>query len=240
MTAYETNALQEAIRWQKRMQYRPSLFNRMSKGLQNRMNRMIPERVHVVITEAIKQMTRGMITGAGIISPPPLTSVSFETREIRAREVIGLYKKAAAVEGGVTGAGGILLGLADFPLWLSIKIKMLLEIAAAYGHDVKDPAERIFILHIFQLAFSSQQHRNEVYAQMMRWVDDSAVRQQQPDWRKFQQEYRDYIDLAKLMQLVPGIGAVVGLYVNHKLTNQLGETAMNAYRVRSLILDPGS
>jgi hypothetical protein len=111
---------------------------------------------------------------------------------------------------------------------------MLLEIAAAYGHDVKDPGERIFILHIFQLAFSSQQHRNVVYQIILKWINDTEVRSEQPDWRKFQQEYRDYIDLAKLIQLIPGIGAVVGAYVNHKLTQQLGDTAMNAYRVRSL------
>jgi uncharacterized protein (DUF697 family) len=234
MTDYEQQALWEMQRWQKKMQHSPSLFSRMSKGMQNKMNRMIPERVHMVITGAIKQMTSGMITGAGIITPQPLTSVSFETREIKAREIISIYRKAAAVEGGVTGAGGILLGLADFPLWLSIKIKMLLEIAAAYGHDVKDPSERIFILQIFQLAFSSQQHRNVVYQHLLKWINDEEVRSLQPDWRKFQQEYRDYIDLAKLIQLIPGIGAVVGAYVNHKLTQQLGDTAMNAYRVRSL------
>ena len=52
------------------------------------------------------------------------------------------------------------------------------------------------------------------------------------DWRNFQQEYRDYIDLAKMAQLIPGIGAVVGVVVNYKLINQLGKTAMNAYRMR--------
>ena len=52
------------------------------------------------------------------------------------------------------------------------------------------------------------------------------------DWRPFQQEYRDYIDLAKMAQLIPGIGAVVGVVVNYKLINQLGQTAMNAYRMR--------
>ncbi len=30
------------------------------------------------------------------------------------------------------------------------------------------------------------------------------------DWRLFQQEYRDYIDLAKMAQLIPVIGAPVG------------------------------
>ena len=54
------------------------------------------------------------------------------------------------------------------------------------------------------------------------------------DWRSFQQEYRDYIDLAKLLQLVPGIGAFVGAYVNNKLVDKLGEYAMYAYRMRIL------
>jgi hypothetical protein len=54
------------------------------------------------------------------------------------------------------------------------------------------------------------------------------------DWRNFQQEYRDYIDLAKLLQLVPGIGAVVGAFVNHRLTERLGKNAMQAYRMRRM------
>lgn len=233
MSLYEQQALREMKRWQELMQRKPSLLNRMSKSMQERMNRMIPEKVHRVITEAIKHMTGGLITGAGIITPPPLTG-NLQSREKIVYEKISFYRKTAAVEGGVTGAGGILLGLADFPLWLSIKIKMLLEIAAAYGYDVKDPKERIFILHIFQLSFASQRHRNEVYRQLVHWINYDEKKNEQPDWRKFQQEYRDYIDLAKLMQLIPGIGAVVGLYVNHKLTNQLGETAMQAYRMREL------
>ena len=52
------------------------------------------------------------------------------------------------------------------------------------------------------------------------------------DWKSFQQEYRDYIDLAKMAQLIPGIGAAVGVIVNYRLLNQLGKTAMNAYRMR--------
>ena len=54
------------------------------------------------------------------------------------------------------------------------------------------------------------------------------------DWRNFQQEYRDYIDLAKMAQLVPVIGAPVGVLVNYRLIRKLGKTAMNAYRMRLL------
>ena len=54
------------------------------------------------------------------------------------------------------------------------------------------------------------------------------------DWRNFQQEYRDYIDLAKMAQLVPVIGAPVGVLVNYRLIKKLGITAINAYRMRIL------
>jgi hypothetical protein len=54
------------------------------------------------------------------------------------------------------------------------------------------------------------------------------------DWRSLQQEYRDYIDLAKMAQLVPVIGAPVGAIANYGLIKKLGVTAMNAYRMRKL------
>ena len=52
------------------------------------------------------------------------------------------------------------------------------------------------------------------------------------DWRTFQREYRDYIDLAKMAQLIPLIGAPVGAVVNYRLLDKLGETAIEAYRLR--------
>ena len=52
------------------------------------------------------------------------------------------------------------------------------------------------------------------------------------DWRHLQQEYRDYIDLAKMAQLIPVIGAPVGAIANYQLIKKLGFTAMNAYRMR--------
>jgi hypothetical protein len=41
MSHYEYNALQELARWQKKMKQRPSLFNKLSKGLQTRVNKII-------------------------------------------------------------------------------------------------------------------------------------------------------------------------------------------------------
>jgi hypothetical protein len=235
--SYEYQVQTELQTWQAKMSRSPSLGDALSKAVQTKMNRLIPEKVHRAITEAIKGMVRGVLFGAQYTAPKRVPFTSLKTTEEAVGRRIKYYKNAAAAEGGFTGAGGILLSLADFPILLGMKLKLLFDIAALYGYDVSDYKERLYILHIFQLAFSSQKHRRHIYFEMLDW---DVKKHRLPDdvhlfdWRLFQQEYRDYIDLAKLAQLIPGIGAVVGYVVNYRLVKKLGETAMNAYRMRRL------
>lgn len=232
---YEQIIAHELRLWKQKMVRRPSVMNKISKGVQDKINSIIPEKVHNAITTAIKQMIRGVLFGAKYTTRTPAAVLSLHVTEDEVRTLIEKYKKGAAAEGGITGAGGILLGIADFPILLSIKMKMLFDIATLYGFDVKDYRERVYILYIFELAFSSQEHRRDVFQRITNWETE---RHRLPgdinefNWRTFQQEYRDYIDLAKMAQLIPGIGAVVGIIANYKLVHQLGETAMNAYRMR--------
>jgi hypothetical protein len=237
MNEYKRLALADMRSWQKEMQRKPSIFNRISKRAQDKVNSWIPEKVHRAVTTAIKQMIRGVLFGAKYTTADPVRNLELEVREARVEERIKFYRTTAAVEGGITGAGGLLLGLADFPLLLGIKIKLLFDIASLYGFDLDDYKERVYLLHIFELAFSSQQHRKTIYLKMVNWDEKSAglpADIHQFDWRSFQQEYRDYIDLAKMAQLIPVIGAPVGVLVNYRLIRKLGNTAMNAYRMRLL------
>ncbi|WP_303311154.1 EcsC family protein [Hymenobacter sp. BT730] len=235
MTGYPAQAYSELNTWQKRMQQKPSLLNRFARRVQTRLNALLPEKVHQALTTAIKQMVRGVLFGSMQITRKALSEGALQERETLVRKRIRYYRNTAAAEGAVTGAGGFLLGLADFPLLLSLKLKLLFDIAALYGYDVRDYTERLYLLHIFQLAFSSQHTRNEVYQRIADW---ETYRQTLPtdvnefDWRTFQQEYRDYIDLAKMAQLIPVIGAAVGAIANYRLLEQLGETAINCYRMR--------
>lgn len=240
MNTYDREAFAEMQAWRRAMQRPPTVTGRLTRRVQERINSIIPERVHQFITATFRKMTEAVLTGSDFITADPMHGGTLEQREEKVRDRIQTYKISAAAEGAITGAGGILLGLADFPLWLSLKMKMLFDIAALYGHNTGELNERLYILHIFQLAFSSRQHRKKVFAIMAGW-DAQVCEQGQPgklediDWRAFQQEYRDYIDLAKLLQLVPGIGAAVGAVVNHRYTEKLGRTAMNAYRMRGFM-----
>lgn len=237
MDSYESFVNIELNVWQNKMLSNPSLFNHLSKKVQTKINSWIPEKVHNAITMAIKQMIRAVLFGSTYTTTKALKEASLQQREIAVQQKIDFYRNTATVEGGVTGAGGILLGLADFPLLLGIKIKLLFEIAALYGFDVKEYKERVYLLHIFELAFSSDAHRKNIFIKMTDWEEKSKSLPADIndfDWRSFQQEYRDYIDLAKMAQLIPVIGAPVGAYANYHLIKKLGVTAMNAYRMRLL------
>lgn len=227
---YDTWARAELTAWREAVLKPPSALQAAAKGLQNRITNLIPEKVHLAVSKVIEQMTRGILVGSDFVTPPPRTGLSLAEREALVRKAIEGYRNVATVEGGVAGAGGFLLAAADFPALIAIKIKLLFEIAALYGHDGAAWRERLYILSIFQLAFSSPDHRREVYARMS--ADAWPATAEDFDWRRFQQEYRDYIDLAKLAQLLPVVGAPIGAIVNFRLVEQLGTTAMNAYRLR--------
>jgi hypothetical protein len=234
MDKYEQQILPELRDWQQEMQRRSSLIGRLTKKLQRKVNNVIPEKVHQVITTAFKHTINTVLKGSEFISDAPLQDADLQMREMRVIDRISFYKSTSAAEGAITGAGGILLGLADFPLWLSLKMKLLFDMAGLYGYDARDYKERLYILYVFQLAFSGGDYRRAIYKKVADWehYSKNLPAFNESDWRGFQQEYRDYIDLAKMLQLVPGVGAVVGAYVNHTMTDKLGKTAMNAYRMR--------
>ena len=232
----EENIRIELEFWKREMLKKPSLMNRLTDRVQHKINSYIPEKVHNAITTAIKTMVKGVLYGSThTTSNLPLIETSFFYREALIKAKIDTYAKTGAAEGGITGAGGFLLSMADFPILIGIKIKLLFEIATLYGYDVKNFKERLYILYIFQLAFCSTQAASKVYLHLEGWDNKQEILPDNPenfDWRTFQQEYRDYIDIAKLAQLLPVVGAAVGAVANYQLLKKLGKTAMMAYRMR--------
>lgn len=224
----------ELFQWRKKVLKKSTLLTRLSKQAQTKINTMIPEKAHHIMTESIKKMVQGALVGSDFLTRPiDVSTLSLHQKERLVLEKLKTYKRTAVLEGAGTGAGGILLGLADFPLLLSIKMKFLFEVATLYGFNTNEYEERLYILHVFQLAFSSDDHRKMVFDLIENW-EERKKDIVNIDWRVFQQEYRDHIDLVKMFQLVPGIGAVVGAVANYHLLDHLGETAMNCYRLRIL------
>lgn len=239
MDNYEEQTRLELQFWQIELMKKPSVLGKLATKVQGKINSYIPAKVHQAITSTIKQMVKVVLFGSTYTtSAMPDNNMSLLHREALVKAKIDSYCKTGATEGGITGAGGFFMSMADFPILIGIKLKMLFEIAALYGFDVKDYRERLYILHIFQLAFSSKTGAQNVFQQMQNWDEKLIVLPEsadQFDWQTFQQEYRDYIDLAKLAQLLPVVGAAVGAVANYQLIKKLGKTAMMAYRMRKLV-----
>ena len=233
MDSYELRIQYELSRWKQKVMSESNFFQTSAKKVQLKIQSLLPEQIQEVLTQTVRNMMTLFMGGSSVFSGG---SEEYEALSLRERDSIlekklNEYKKISAVEGAGTGAGGLLLGLADFPLLMGIKIRFLVEAAKIYGYSPKEELERQFMLYIFQLAFSSDSHRKKVFQVIESW-EDKVDEKPQVNWDQLQQEYRDHIDLAKLLQLVPIIGAPVGAYVNYQLLEQLGETAKNAYRLR--------
>src|SRR5690606_38820413 len=117
--AYEDWARAEVARWRSAVLKPPGLLDVAASGLQGRINRIIPERVHATVTTVMEGLTRTLLTGADLTTAAPLLNASLKERDRRARAAIDGYRATAAVEGGVAGAGGFWLALADFPALLT-------------------------------------------------------------------------------------------------------------------------
>lgn len=241
VSGYEDQVRTELNRWARRILKRPGLIEKASKQIQTKINDKIPDKVHAAITATVKGMIRSVLFGLDYIPKgPPISNAPLQIRDQKAKEALSKYKKIAAAEGAGTGAGGFVLGIADFPALLAIKMKFLFELAHIYGYSTADYRERLFLLYVFQLAFSSQEKRPKLFDTIVDW-DKERLKWpaeegylQQIDWEQLQREYRDAIDFRKTLQLIPGLGAIVGAWANYGLVDDLGEIGINCYRLRIL------
>ena len=232
MTLYDLHVDKELNRWHRAIVKDAGLFAHLAHNVQTHTQQLVPPKIQDAITGAMETLVHTILFGSGLITVPGnAEGMTLGERDFLVSERFRSYQKAAVVQGVGFGAGGLLLGLADLPALMSIKIKFLFDSAKLYGFDPETPNERLFLLTVFQLAFSGRERRQEVFSILQNW-DDTIVLP--TNWEALQTEYRNYIDMAKFLQLLPVIGSVAGGTANNSLMNQLKTHTMNAYRMRIL------
>jgi len=238
---YELKIRREIADWEEKMFKPPGWLEKTSKTIGNRINQLIPPKVHSVMTTTIRSIVRTALFGAEYTPSRSVKShPELESSDQEAKELFTLYQKIAVAEGAGTGAGGFMLGLVDFPALIAIKMKFLFELAHVYGYDTKHFSERVFILKVFQMTFSGPENRARLLSSIKNWDIEKeqwrsdAEYSRNMDWETFQIEYRDAIDFRKMLQMMPGIGALAGAWANYTILEELREFAMNAYRLRRL------
>ncbi len=230
MNLYEMQVEKELRKWQTEIYKPTSVIEKSADVIQKTGRKLVPKKVNQTVTEVIKNVTKTIMLGSQLTTiTDDTTNMSLAEREYMVLHAFDGYYKTALAQGFGFGAGGVILGMADLPVLMGIKIKFMFDGAKLYGFDPELREERLFILHIFQLAFSGKDFRQQTFEKMKGWDHHSH---EGVDWEALPLEYRDYIDFAKLLQLLPLVGSVAGLRANHKLMLRLRENLMNAYRLR--------
>ena len=226
----------ELAAWEKQVTKPVGLINRMSKGLQAKLHNITPQKAQNIITASVKTMVETVLSGSSLITKEKkAVNPTLAESDFLVERAYNIYHKTAVAQGIGFGLGGFLINLADFPALMTIKMKFLFDCCKLYGFDVDQKSERLFMLYIFQLAYCCDKRRLEIFPIIRDW--DKHAGKIEVDWEKLQIEYRDYMDIAKLLQLLPVVGAVAGGTANHGLMKKLKNTAMNCYRLRVMKKD---
>jgi hypothetical protein len=239
--AYIDRVKIELEQWEKEIVCEPSFLDKLSRRVQKKVDSFIPDIVHEKIAQALQLSIKGLTSGIALITSDDYLlqkNLPLRIKDSRANELILKYKNLASAEGAVTGAGGALLSAVDFPALIGIKLKLLQELSTNYGFNAKEFSERMFMIKLFQFAYSIEYLKFQRYEELRDWQPSRTEEKTNSlftdgtDWRAFATEYRDAIDMRKLLQIVPGIGAVVGAIANRSILDDLAQAAIRIYQLR--------
>ena len=161
------------------------------------------------------------------------------------------YEGIALVEGATLGGTSVLMPAAalaaipaDVVALLALNLRALGEYATYCGFDVSLPSERLFALNVLALASSPTDASKQIaLAQLVRIARDVALKKTWQDLerhaavqtaQKIAQALSIRLTKAKLAQVIPVVGAVIGGGFNAHYTDRVCKSAFYLYRERFL------
>lgn len=182
--------------------------------------------------------------GHTLETPSDLAALKLEDIDKMVGFLDAKYKSLAGVEGAATGAAGLPGIFVDVPALVTLNLRAIGEYATYYGYDVAVQQERLFAMNVLGLASSPSDTAKQVaMAQLVRIARDVAMRKpwtalEKHAFVKIIQEIARAVGVrltkAKLAQVIPGVGAAVGLGFNAYYTARVCDAAYYLYRERFL------
>lgn len=143
----------------------------------------------------------------------------------------------SVLEGGVLGILGI--GLPDIPLFISVIMKTIYELALNYGYSYETEEEKVYILLLICGAMSNgerQRKFNEEIDKLGNLIDSNG--HVETDLKKQMTTTSNILSeamlTAKFIQGIPIVG-VVGGVVNYSIIKKIGKYSSLKYKKRYLI-----
>lgn len=166
-----------------------------------------------------------------------LSKKNIKRLDRKAQSIKNFNFTISALEGGVLGVLGI--GLPDIPLFISLIIKTIYEIALSYGYNYNKDEEKAYILLLISTSLSKGERKKELNekADMLAREIDKA-NNIQLDLQKYIKTASSVLSeamlTAKFIQGFPIVGAIGGLS-NYSIIKKIANYASIKYKKRYLI-----
>lgn len=143
----------------------------------------------------------------------------------------------SVVEGSVLGVLGI--GLPDIPLFLSVLVRTIYEIALSYGYSYSTAEEKAYLLLLIHTAIAKGEERKELDKQLEAFgdaIDKDLEVSPKLDTRmkETSNALSQALLTAKFLQGIPIVG-IVGGAVNYSIVNRVAKYARIKYKKRYLM-----
>ncbi|ARU63605.1 hypothetical protein CBW65_23265 [Tumebacillus avium] len=173
------------------------------------------------------------------VAPGEITSLPLSVMDQVANDLRASRSTFAKWQGASTGIGGIFTMAIDIPMLLGLSLKVLQEMAYAYGYDPNDKQERLFIIKCLQFSSSDFVGKKAILEELAAYSDPaqkgSQMFSQLQGWREVVMTLTDNMGWKKLFQLIPIAGILFGAFLNKKTIEDVAEAGKMLYKKRRVL-----
>ena len=239
LTAYESDQITEIAAW-KSEHPNPfgELFRRAAQPLADLVESVVPDRFALATIEAgyrgamRSSRPADILNKAGVDRIAAIRDLPLETCDGLARGVGSAAQGLAAVEGAVTGAGGVFTTLLDVPIMYTLCVRTIIRTGYCYGYALDSPADRAWVLGAVAVALSSTNEKRVDRLIRLREMEDLLLEELQE--QIVIEELASLLVQIEILADIPAFGAVSGALLNLSIARRIDETARRLFQERWL------
>ncbi len=188
--------------------------------------------------------------GYPVFGMTDITALDLEAVDTALQGLDTKYRALAAVEGAAAGYAGAAGVVPDIVALVALNLRAAGEYAAYCGFDISDPVERLYALNVLNGVSAPSDVAKQISLMPVIRVSHRMAREgaalameQFALTRAIQNVARALgtrLTAAKMAQIVPVTGAVVGSGFNAYYTSKVCDAAFNLYRERFLLRKYGT
>jgi hypothetical protein len=239
MTPYEADQVRRIAAWKSEPPNPLSeLWKRLSLPAARAIDRIIPDRaVQAAITKAYDASERlagqeDIKRRAGVRDLSELAQGPLERCDRLAIEAGGSAQVLGAVEGAVTGAGGLLTTFLDVPLLFVLALATIRRIGHCYGYPLEHHKDRHFALGVMTAALAGSLEVRRERVHRLRELEDLLVEETEEDI--ILEEALSFLFQLEIFADIPGVGTISGAALNWHFMRRVDETARMVFQERWL------